>query len=127
MSRPRANTRLSLSALTDQLLSRTASTAYTGTLIAWLKRLDGAIRGELENVTLNGPPADRLPGNLSLSFGGVDGERLISSLRDLAVSSGSACTTASAEPSHVLRSRDHRIMAGREFAVVPAGFPPGGR
>ena len=66
------------------------------------RRLDEAIRGGLEHVSLNGPPADRLPGNLSLSFGGVDGERLIASLRDLAVSSGSACTTASAEPSHVL-------------------------
>ena len=49
-------------------------------------------------------PVDRLPGSLSLSFAGVDGERLIGSLRDLAVSSGSACTTASAEPSHVLRA-----------------------
>ena len=67
-------------------------------------RLDAAIRGVLEGVTLNGHPVERLPGNLSLSFAGVDGERLIASLRDIAVSSGSACTTDSAEPSHVLRA-----------------------
>jgi cysteine desulfurase len=66
-------------------------------------RLDEAIRGALDGVTLNGPRADRLPGNLSLSFSGVDGERLVGALRDVAVSSGSACTTASGEPSHVLR------------------------
>jgi cysteine desulfurase len=67
-------------------------------------RLDEAVRGALDGVILNGHPVDRLPGNLSLSFAGVDGERLIASLRDVAVSSGSACTTASGEPSHVLRA-----------------------
>ena len=71
-------------------------------LAALRRRLDDAIRGVLEGVTLNGHPTERLPGNLSLSFDGVDGERLIAELRDVAVSSGSACTTASGEPSHVL-------------------------
>ena len=65
-------------------------------------RLDGALRGALDGVTLNGHPVERLPGNLSLSFAGVDGERLVAELRDVAVSSGSACTTAAGEPSHVL-------------------------
>ena len=73
-------------------------------LVVLRDRLDSAIRGALDGVTLNGHRVERLPGNLSLSFGGVDGERLISSLRNVAVSSGSACTTASAEPSHVLRA-----------------------
>jgi cysteine desulfurase len=73
-------------------------------LAALRDRLDGAIRGALDGVTLNGAASDRLPGNLSLSFAGVDGERLVASLRDVAVSSGSACTTASGEPSHVLRA-----------------------
>ena len=73
-------------------------------LAALRDRLDAAIRGAVDGVTLNGHRVERLPGNLSLSFGGVDGERLIASLRDVAVSSGSACTTASAEPSHVLRA-----------------------
>lgn len=73
-------------------------------LTALCDRLDDAIRGALSGVTLNGHRVERLPGNLSLSFAGVDGERLITSLRGLAVSSGSACTTASAEPSHVLQA-----------------------
>jgi cysteine desulfurase len=73
-------------------------------LAALRDRLDGAIRGALDGVTLNGHAVERLPGNLSLCFAGVDGDRLIASLRDLAVSSGSACTTALAEPSHVLRA-----------------------
>jgi cysteine desulfurase len=78
--------------------------AEAARLTALRERLDLAIRGALDGVTRNGPPVDRLPGNLSLSFAGVDGGRLIASLRDVAVSSGSACTTASAEPSHVLRA-----------------------
>ncbi len=73
-------------------------------LTALRDRLELAIRGALDGVARNGPPVDRLPGNLSLSFAGIDGESLIASLRDVAVSSGSACTTASAEPSHVLRA-----------------------
>lgn len=78
--------------------------AEAARLAALRDRLDSEIRGVLDGVTRNGPPVDRLPGNLSLSFAGVDGERLIASLRDVAVSSGSACTTESAEPSHVLRA-----------------------
>jgi cysteine desulfurase len=69
-------------------------------------RLEAAIRTSLGGVTSNGPPPgpERLPGNLSLSFAGVDGARLVAALRGIAVSSGSACTTASGEPSHVLRA-----------------------
>ncbi len=62
----------------------------------------------LEGVSLNGPalnePAWRLPGNLNLSFAHVDGEALMMSMKQLAVSSGSACTAADPEPSHVLRA-----------------------
>jgi cysteine desulfurase len=60
--------------------------------------------GQLEGVTLNGPAAVRLPGNLNLSFAWVQGEALLMGLRDVAVSSGSACTSASVEPSYVLRA-----------------------
>jgi len=62
----------------------------------------------INDVGLNGPKLDepslRLPGNLNVSFGNVDGEALMMSMRDLAVSSGSACTSANPEPSHVLRA-----------------------
>ena len=69
-------------------------------------RLEAAIRSSLDGVVSNGPASgpDRLPSNASLSFAGVDGARLVAALRGVAVSSGSACTTASGEPSHVLRA-----------------------
>jgi len=66
------------------------------------------IRSELEGVRLNGPgPGARLPANLNLSFEAVDGERLLLALSDLAISSGSACSSASDAPSHVLEALGH--------------------
>jgi len=59
--------------------------------------------GALEGVSLNGSPDHRIPGILNLSFEGVEAESLMLGLRDLAVSSGSACTSATIEPSYVLR------------------------
>lgn len=59
---------------------------------------------ELEMVELNGHPTQRLPGNLNLSFAFVEGESLMLGMRGIAVSSGSACTSASLEPSHVLKA-----------------------
>ena len=56
----------------------------------------------LPGVTLNGHPAERLAGNLNLCFSGVESDALMMEIRDIAVSSGSACTSASIEPSHVL-------------------------
>lgn len=67
-------------------------------------QLHQALLANLEGVTLNGHPVQRLPGNLNLSFAGIDGEALMMGLRDIAVSSGAACTSANPEPSHVLRS-----------------------
>ena len=58
----------------------------------------------LPDVILNGHPEDRLPNNLNVSFGNVRGEALLMALRNVAVSSGSACTSASVEPSYVLRA-----------------------
>jgi cysteine desulfurase len=81
-------------------------------------RLLASITGRLEGVSLNGPSVDgptvegptvddealRLPGNLNLSFAYVDGEALMMSMKSVAVSSGSACTSADPLPSHVLRA-----------------------
>ena len=62
------------------------------------------IFAELDHVALNGEREERLPTNSNLSFAYVEGESLIMGVKDLAVSSGSACTSASLEPSHVLRA-----------------------
>jgi cysteine desulfurase len=59
---------------------------------------------DMEEVYLNGDLEHRIAGNLNISFNFVEGESLIMALRDLAVSSGSACTSASLEPSYVLRA-----------------------
>jgi cysteine desulfurase len=60
--------------------------------------------GDLGDVCINGHPDQRLPGAINISVGGVEGEVLLMSLKDLAISTGSACTSASIEPSHVLRA-----------------------
>lgn len=58
----------------------------------------------LEGLKVNGAAAPRLPNNLSISFTGVDGESLLMGLDEIAVSSGSACTSETPEPSHVLKA-----------------------
>jgi len=63
-----------------------------------------SITSQLDEVYLNGHPIHRLPGNLNLSFAFVEGESLLMGLKDIAVSSGSACTSATLEPSYVLRA-----------------------
>jgi cysteine desulfurase len=83
------------------------------------RRLADGILGEVSDVSLNGPPLPeispdgslapgalerRLPGNLNLAFAGVEGEALLMGLKDVAVSSGSACTSATLRPSHVLKA-----------------------
>mmetsp|Transcript_1482 Transcript_1482/g.2115 ORF Transcript_1482/g.2115 Transcript_1482/m.2115 type:complete len:406 (-) Transcript_1482:414-1631(-) len=68
------------------------------------KRLYDGITSELDHVTLNGDPDARYLGNLNISFACVEGESLLMALKDVAVSSGSACTSASLEPSYVLRA-----------------------
>ncbi|MFT4928452.1 MAG: cysteine desulfurase, partial [Phenylobacterium sp.] len=59
---------------------------------------------DLEETQLNGDAEQRIPGNMNISFNYVEGESLIMALKDIAVSSGSACTSASLEPSYVLRA-----------------------
>ena len=59
---------------------------------------------EIEEVYINGDLEQRVPHNLNISFNFVEGESLIMAIKDVAVSSGSACTSASLEPSYVLRA-----------------------
>ena len=68
------------------------------------QRLQKHLFNALPQIQLNGHPEQRLSGNLNISFAGVDGESLLMSLRDVALSSGSACTSASLEPSYVLKA-----------------------
>ena len=67
-------------------------------------RMWAGIQKKLPEVYLNGDPGRRLPGNLNVSFAFVEGEGLMMGVKDIAVSSGSACTSASLEPSYVLRA-----------------------
>jgi cysteine desulfurase len=67
-------------------------------------RMVDGIRKDIPDVYLNGDAEQRIPGNINLSFAYVEGESLLMAIKDLAVSSGSACTSASLEPSYVLRA-----------------------
>lgn len=67
-------------------------------------RLEAGIFGKLDLLHLNGCKQHRVPGNLNVSFSFVEGEAMMMALKDVAVSSGSACTSASLEPSYVLRA-----------------------
>ena len=73
-------------------------------LKAFRDRFLGAIMNRLPEVTVNGDWDHRIPGNINLSFSGIQAEDLMAGLRELAVSTGSACTSASVEPSYVLRA-----------------------
>jgi cysteine desulfurase len=70
------------------------------------KRLIDGINARVSHVERNGPedPADSYPGCVNLSFAFVEGESLLMALKEIALSSGSACTSASLEPSYVLRA-----------------------
>jgi len=67
-------------------------------------RLRDRIMGRLDEVYINGSTEHRLPGNLNISFAYVEGESLLMGINDIAVSSGSACTSATLEPSYVLKA-----------------------
>lgn len=79
-------------------------TAEAERLAGLSRRLYESLCARLTGVGLNGDAASRIPGNLNLSFAGLDGEALIASMPEISVSSGSACTSASVEPSYVLRA-----------------------
>jgi cysteine desulfurase len=75
-------------------------------------RLRDGIMSRIPEVFINGHETRRLPGNLNMSFAYVEGESLLMGISDIAVSSGSACTSASLEPSYVLKA----LGVGEELA-----------
>ncbi len=81
-------------------------------LIGLRDYLHKSLNEELGDLKLNGHPTQRHPGNLNLSFAYVEGESLLMGISDIAVSSGSACTSASLEPSYVLQA----LGVGEELA-----------
>ena len=81
-------------------------------LSALRDRLEDAIMSQLDEVYINGSVEHRLPGNLNISFAYVEGESLLMGINDIAVSSGSACTSATLEPSYVLKA----LGAGDDLA-----------
>jgi cysteine desulfurase len=87
-------------------------TVETARLTKMRDRLQTDIMTALEESYLHGHPANRLPGNLNISFAYVEGESLLMGMKDIALSSGSACTSATLEPSYVLRA----LGVGTELA-----------
>lgn len=85
-------------------LMRTEGPEENRRIAALRDRLYDKLTSELDEVVLNGDRERRLPGNLNVSFAFVEGEGLMMAIKDVAVSSGSACTSASLEPSYVLHS-----------------------
>ena len=73
-------------------------------LIALRERLKDGILAELDEVYINGHAVERLAGNLNMSFACIEGESLLMGLKEIAVSTGSACTSATLEPSYVLKA-----------------------
>ena len=78
--------------------------AEAARVLSLRERLRAGLWAGLDLLTLNGSPTRRLPGNLNVSFAYVEGEAMMMAIKDVAVSSGSACTSASLEPSYVLRA-----------------------
>jgi cysteine desulfurase len=76
------------------------------------------LQAALDEVYLNGHPTERLPNNLNVSFAFVEGESMMMGMKELAVSSGSACTSASLEPSYVLKA----IGVGEDLAHTSIRF-----
>ncbi len=87
-------------------------TAESPRLAALRDRLKDAIMSQLDECYINGSMVDRLPGNINISFAYVEGESLLMGISDVAVSSGSACTSATLEPSYVLKA----LGAGDDLA-----------
>ena len=91
------------------------------TLAALRDRLLGGLQARVDGVHLNGARAPRLPHNLNVRIDRVNGRELLIGLSDLSLSSGAACCTASAEPSHVLKAlglSDEAARASLRFGLI---------
>jgi cysteine desulfurase len=82
------------------------------------EKLRTTLERELDELYINGDLEKRLPGNLNMSFAYVEGESLLMGINDIAVSSGSACTSASLEPSYVLKA----LGVGEDLAHTSIRF-----
>lgn len=90
-----------------------------GRLLMLRQRLYDGLTSNLDELYLNGHPTERIPGNLNVSFSYVEGESFLMGLnREIALSSGSACTSASLEPSYVLKA----LGVGEELAHTSIRF-----
>jgi len=87
-------------------------------LLRLREKLRNTLERELDEVYINGDLERRLPGNLNMSFAYVEGESLLMGINDVAVSSGSACTSASLEPSYVLKA----LGVGEDLAHTSIRF-----
>jgi cysteine desulfurase len=99
-------------------VARTEMVEEAARLLALRERLLAGIQAGLTHTYVNGSMTERLPGSLNVSFAFVEGEALMMALKDVAVSSGSACTSASLEPSYVLRA----CGVGEELAHTSIRF-----
>jgi cysteine desulfurase len=90
----------------------------TAEMFRMRERLRTTLERELDEVYINGDLEKRLPGNLNMSFAYVEGESLLMGIHDIAVSSGSACTSASLEPSYVLKA----LGVGEDLAHTSIRF-----
>ncbi|MGH7854476.1 MAG: IscS subfamily cysteine desulfurase [Candidatus Binatia bacterium] len=89
-------------------------------LTALRERLKRALLDQLDDVCVNGDAVKRLPGNLNMSFAYIEGESLMMGLKEIAVSTGSACTSANLEPSYVLKAiglEDSMAHASIRFGI----------
>ena len=93
-------------------IMRAEGVAESKRILGLRERLRGRIQTALDAVEVNGSLEHRLPGNLNLSFAFVEGEAMMMAMKEVAVSSGSACTSASLEPSYVL----HAMGIGDDLA-----------
>lgn len=87
-------------------------------LLRLRQKLWDGLSSQLDELYINGHPTERLPGNLNVSFAYVEGESLMMGMKEIAVSSGSACTSASLEPSYVLKA----IGVGEDLAHTSIRF-----